>query len=218
MLTIYGANNRMCDGISRRNFIQIGALGMGGLTMPQLLQAEKDSIDTYLALHVKISELKKDTISDNESIINELKTKLVSSASVWAKKGKSGFITLEDSLCVLDIDGSIAQVMVAPKEKKNQAKWWWGKTKKAEWKKSQTWINKAYNLKEFQQKYLESNFRYKKGYFEEGKEIGNRNQFATFISMRYNNLYGKIGFMTLLIALGTFIFSPVIKKLMGDVH
>jgi len=41
MLTIYGANNRMCDGISRRNFIQIGALGMGGLTMPQLLQAEK---------------------------------------------------------------------------------------------------------------------------------------------------------------------------------
>ena len=43
MLTIYGANNRMCDGISRRNFIQIGALGMGGLTMPQLLQAEKNS-------------------------------------------------------------------------------------------------------------------------------------------------------------------------------
>ncbi len=32
------------------------------------------------------------------------------------------------------------------------------------------------------------------------------------------NLYGKIGFMTLIIALGTFLFSPVIKKLMGDVH
>ena len=39
MLTIYGKGNRMCDGMSRRNFIQIGALGMGGLTMPQLLQA-----------------------------------------------------------------------------------------------------------------------------------------------------------------------------------
>lgn len=43
MLTIYGQGSRMCDGMSRRNFIQIGALGMGGLTMPQLLQAEKQS-------------------------------------------------------------------------------------------------------------------------------------------------------------------------------
>ena len=43
MLTIYGQGRRMCDGMSRRNFIQIGALGMGGLTMPQLLQAEKQS-------------------------------------------------------------------------------------------------------------------------------------------------------------------------------
>ena len=79
-------------------------------------------------------------------------------------------------------------------------------------------VKKVYDLTSFQQNYLESNFRYKKDYFTEGEEIVGRNQFATFISMRYNNLYGKIGFMTLLIALGTFIFSPVIKILMDDVH
>ncbi|MBC7853826.1 MAG: twin-arginine translocation signal domain-containing protein [Pirellulaceae bacterium] len=30
----------MCDGVSRRNFLKIGALGAAGLTLPQLLQAE----------------------------------------------------------------------------------------------------------------------------------------------------------------------------------
>ena len=41
MLTISGQNHhRLCDGVSRRDFLRIGALGMGGLTLPQLLQAE----------------------------------------------------------------------------------------------------------------------------------------------------------------------------------
>ena len=43
MLTIpAGATSgkRFCDGVSRRNFIRIGALGMGGLALPQVLQAE----------------------------------------------------------------------------------------------------------------------------------------------------------------------------------
>src|SRR5258708_3275412 len=43
MLTIYGPQQRFCDGISRRNFLKIGALGLGGLTLPQLLQAEAQS-------------------------------------------------------------------------------------------------------------------------------------------------------------------------------
>jgi len=43
MLTIYGSKQRFCDGISRRNFLKIGALGLGGLTLPQLLQAESQS-------------------------------------------------------------------------------------------------------------------------------------------------------------------------------
>lgn len=40
MLTINGTKSRFCDGISRRNFIKIGALGLGGAALPQILQAE----------------------------------------------------------------------------------------------------------------------------------------------------------------------------------
>jgi Protein of unknown function (DUF1501) len=40
MLTLLGRQSPLCDGISRRNFLKIGALGLGGLTLPQLLEAE----------------------------------------------------------------------------------------------------------------------------------------------------------------------------------
>ena len=40
MLTILGPKNRFCDGVTRRNFLKIGALGLGGLALPQILQAE----------------------------------------------------------------------------------------------------------------------------------------------------------------------------------
>jgi uncharacterized protein (DUF1501 family) len=40
MLTILGKGQRYCDGVSRRNFLRIGALGLGGLALPQLLRAE----------------------------------------------------------------------------------------------------------------------------------------------------------------------------------
>jgi hypothetical protein len=40
MLTINGNQRQFCDGVSRRNFLKIGALGMGGLALPQILQAE----------------------------------------------------------------------------------------------------------------------------------------------------------------------------------
>lgn len=43
MLTIQGRSSQFCDGISRRNFLRIGALGLGGLALPQLLQAEARS-------------------------------------------------------------------------------------------------------------------------------------------------------------------------------
>src|SRR5436190_24391878 len=46
MLTIHGPtprNSGYCDGISRRNFLRIGALGLGGLALPQILQAEAAS-------------------------------------------------------------------------------------------------------------------------------------------------------------------------------
>src|SRR5438067_1783983 len=40
MLTIYGNKSRFCDGISRRNFLKVGSLALGGLTLSQLLRAE----------------------------------------------------------------------------------------------------------------------------------------------------------------------------------
>lgn len=43
MLTIYGGGSRFCDGVSRRNFLKIGALGVAGLSLPNLLRAEEAS-------------------------------------------------------------------------------------------------------------------------------------------------------------------------------
>src|SRR3954447_18279405 len=40
MLTLFGKQSPFCDGISRRNFLKIGALGLGGLSLAQLLEAE----------------------------------------------------------------------------------------------------------------------------------------------------------------------------------
>lgn len=41
MLTIVGSDSgRFCDGLSRRSFLKIGGLALGGLTLPDLLRAE----------------------------------------------------------------------------------------------------------------------------------------------------------------------------------
>lgn len=41
MLTISGFGSQLCDGYSRRDVLRIGALGMGGLSLPGLLRAEQ---------------------------------------------------------------------------------------------------------------------------------------------------------------------------------
>lgn len=40
MLRVTGDRYRLCDRLSRRDVLKIGALGLGGLTLPQLLRAE----------------------------------------------------------------------------------------------------------------------------------------------------------------------------------
>ena len=41
MLTLAGVSaGRYCDGVARRDFLQIGALALGGVAMPQILEAE----------------------------------------------------------------------------------------------------------------------------------------------------------------------------------
>jgi hypothetical protein len=42
MLTIPGSSYRFCDGITRRGFLQVGGLALGGLSLPQILRAESD--------------------------------------------------------------------------------------------------------------------------------------------------------------------------------
>jgi len=39
MLTLWGSKQRFCDGISRRNFLQIGAFG-AGLTLADMLRGQ----------------------------------------------------------------------------------------------------------------------------------------------------------------------------------
>ncbi len=46
MLTIYDPKDHEtthCDGVSRRNFIKVGALGAAGLTLPELLSLEANA-------------------------------------------------------------------------------------------------------------------------------------------------------------------------------
>ena len=40
MLSLYGRKKRLCDGLTRREMLTIGALGFGGLALPDLLRAE----------------------------------------------------------------------------------------------------------------------------------------------------------------------------------
>src|SRR4051812_19759992 len=44
MLTLYtNSTQQYCDGISRRNFLRLGAMGMGGLTLAGLMRAEAEA-------------------------------------------------------------------------------------------------------------------------------------------------------------------------------
>jgi len=57
MLTITGDRYESCDGILRRNFLKIGALGMGGMALPDLLRLEakdgkKSSTKALINVHL----------------------------------------------------------------------------------------------------------------------------------------------------------------------
>src|SRR6478672_5526015 len=45
MISIKGDRARLCDGITRRDFVRIGALGAFGLGLPQLLAAETQAAE-----------------------------------------------------------------------------------------------------------------------------------------------------------------------------
>ena len=45
MLSFFGDSQRYCDGVSRRSFLKVGALGVGGITLSSLLKAEAQAGD-----------------------------------------------------------------------------------------------------------------------------------------------------------------------------
>ena len=86
MLTIYGNSSRFCDGVSRRNFLKIGAIGLAGLSLPQILRAEaaagqrhghKAVIMVYLPggpSHQDMFDLKPDAPTDIRGEFNPIRT------------------------------------------------------------------------------------------------------------------------------------------------
>ena len=46
MLKILGKNHRTCDGVSRRSFLQVGSLGIGALTLPNLLRYQAQAAES----------------------------------------------------------------------------------------------------------------------------------------------------------------------------
>jgi hypothetical protein len=55
MLTIYGERQRFCDGVSRRNFLKIGGLTLGSLTLVDMLRASATA--DSLARHKSIIQI-----------------------------------------------------------------------------------------------------------------------------------------------------------------
>lgn len=53
MIEILGRTYRTCDGVTRRNFLRLGSLGIGGLTLPQLLQARATAASQGLSSRPK---------------------------------------------------------------------------------------------------------------------------------------------------------------------
>lgn len=85
MLTLLGPKHRYCDRVSRRSFIQIGGLALGGLTLPQVLQAEqrpgvrspKSIIMVYLSgglAHQDSFDLKPDAPAEARGEFNPIDT------------------------------------------------------------------------------------------------------------------------------------------------
>ena len=88
MLKIYEDSiDRTCDGVSRRNFLQVGSLGVAGLTLPNLLRAKdsgaalnnKSVIWVWLGggpTHVETFDPKMDAPSEYRSVTGECKTSI----------------------------------------------------------------------------------------------------------------------------------------------
>src|SRR5258708_349351 len=91
MVTILGRAHRgeqFCDGISRRNFLTIGGMALGGIALPQVLRAEAESgsgkshkaiINIYLPggpSHIDMWDLKPDAPVEIRGGFRPIQTKV----------------------------------------------------------------------------------------------------------------------------------------------
>jgi hypothetical protein len=88
MLTIWGAKQRFCDTVSRRDFLRLGALGLGGLSLPDILRlraqagtgnSAKSVIMVCLAggpSHIDMYDLKPDAPADIRGEFRPIKSKV----------------------------------------------------------------------------------------------------------------------------------------------
>src|SRR5262249_53723208 len=88
MLTFRGRGHRFCDGIQRREFLRIGALGLGGLTLAHLLRHEARGGETgrarsviYVVLgggpsHIDMYDLKPDAPAEYRGEFRPIATRL----------------------------------------------------------------------------------------------------------------------------------------------
>src|SRR5277367_1624523 len=89
MFDVNGAAYRSCDGLSRRNFLKVGALGLGGLTLADHLrskaaatQAGRPTQDTSVILiwlgggpsHIDMYDLKPNAPAEFRGEFNEIAT------------------------------------------------------------------------------------------------------------------------------------------------
>jgi hypothetical protein len=88
MLTIWGAKQRFCDTVNRRDFLRLGALGLGGLSLPNILRLQaqagtgnsaKSVIMVCLAggpSHIDMYDLKPDAPADIRGEFKPIKSKV----------------------------------------------------------------------------------------------------------------------------------------------
>jgi hypothetical protein len=53
MFSIFGQGHRLCDGLSRRELLRVGGIGLGGLSLPRLLQHRAEAAEGQPAVRAK---------------------------------------------------------------------------------------------------------------------------------------------------------------------
>ncbi|MSR54428.1 MAG: DUF1501 domain-containing protein [Gemmataceae bacterium] len=86
MLTLWGSSQRFCDRVNRRDFLQVGAMGLGGLTLADVLRLRAQSpegpkpravIMVYLAggpSHIEMYDMKPDAPADYRGEFRPIRT------------------------------------------------------------------------------------------------------------------------------------------------